>query len=237
MRGRGEAREREREKGLQSRCHQDTGPQAPISCHLSSAQTSSPHFLFGLHNVTKEGGGGKSTLAWMQPKSGVRVCVNGGTGTFGAEMCEAAARRRFVLYIVPESGFRQTGPGRFSVFKIQLDIPLSLQAPVHPTHAHPRPAPVPFTFPPKNNSKGKRNRSSGIFPFVPDYTINLTPALKPIITYCLLSLTSAVSLPLFNSIAGFYSKTSFSKGKKRPQMVTYHLHGNKWKERSRGRKH
>lgn len=44
----------ERKKGLQSRCHQDTGPQAPISCHLSSAQTSSPHFLFGLHDVTKE---------------------------------------------------------------------------------------------------------------------------------------------------------------------------------------
>lgn len=35
---------------------------------------------------------------------------------------------------------------------------------------------LPFT------SKGKRNRFSGILPFVPDYMINLASALKPIIT-------------------------------------------------------
>lgn len=65
----------------------------------------------------------------------------------------------------------------------------------------------------EKNSKGKCNRLSGIFPFVPDYMINLAPSLKPIITYCLLNFTSAISLPLFNSIIGFYSKTSFSKEK------------------------
>lgn len=86
----------------------------------------------------------------------------------------------------------------------------------------------------KPNSKGKLNRFSEIFPFVPDYMINLAPALKPIITCCLLNFTSAVSLLLLNSITGFYSKTSFSK-EKQLQMVTYHLHGNKGKERLRGR--
>lgn len=65
----------------------------------------------------------------------------------------------------------------------------------------------------KKNSKGKRNRFSGIFPFVPDYMINLAPALQPIITYCLLNFTSAMALPLFNSITGFYSKNFIFQGK------------------------
>lgn len=49
-------------KGLQSRCHQRTGPQTPISCHLSSPPTSSPHILSGLHAVTKRVGVGGRTV-------------------------------------------------------------------------------------------------------------------------------------------------------------------------------
>lgn len=139
---------RERKKGLQSRCHQDTGPQAPISCHLSSAQTSSPHFLFGLHNVTKEEktvnismntaqkrGSSAQRLKWISEKGTLRqpqclyVCL-----------CEAAAQGWFPLYFVSESGFRQTGPGFFSVFSSQLDTPLPLHAPTSMcssnTHTH-----------------------------------------------------------------------------------------------------
>jgi len=74
------------------------------------------------------------------------------------------------------------------------------------------------------NSKGKDNRLSGIFLFVPDYMIYLAPAFKPIITYCLLNFISAISLPLFNSVTDFYSKISFSK-EKPTTMITYHLHG------------
>lgn len=141
---------RERKKGLQSRCHQDTGPQAPISCHLSSAQTSSPHFLFGLHNVTKEEktvnismntaqkrGSSMQRLKWISEMGTLRqpwcsyVCL-----------CEAVAQSRFALYFVPEWGFRQTGPGSFSVFNVQLDTSsafahTSSHTCLFNTHTHP----------------------------------------------------------------------------------------------------
>lgn len=107
-------REREREKGLQSRCHQDTGPQAPISCHLSSAQTSSPHFLFGLHDVTKEEKN-LSTLAWMQPKSGVRAAVSEVRQQDGNSEAASVLQADSLCYLVPQQGFRQAGPGCFSL--------------------------------------------------------------------------------------------------------------------------
>lgn len=47
-------------KGLQSRCHQRTGPQTPISYHLSSPPTSSPHVRSGLRDVTKGWGWGET---------------------------------------------------------------------------------------------------------------------------------------------------------------------------------
>lgn len=70
---------------------------------------------------------------------------------------------------------------------------------------------------PFSKQKNKIEKHSGLsesFPFVPDYMINLAPALKPIITYRLLNFTSAVSLPQFNSITVFYSIISFSKERK-----------------------
>lgn len=111
----------ERKKGLQSRCHQDTGPQAPISCHLSSAQTSSPHFLFGLHDVTKEEKN-LSTLAWMQPKSGVRAGSGWSEaarrkpkGSLGARTwaCLVASPSQFPLFFGARTGVQT---GRAGVF-------------------------------------------------------------------------------------------------------------------------
>lgn len=120
--------ERERKKGLQSRCHQDTGPQAPIPCHLSSAQTSSPHFLFGLHDVTKEEKN-LSTLHECSPKAGFeQQCLKWGskTGTLRQPRCS----KRIPSVTWCQSRI-QTGRARLF---------LSVGSPLHTpglTHAHP----------------------------------------------------------------------------------------------------
>lgn len=70
-RGRGRRRERsgapESEKRIAEPCHQRTGPQTPISCHLSSPPTSSPPILPGLHAVTKGMGAGRAVNISMIP--------------------------------------------------------------------------------------------------------------------------------------------------------------------------
>lgn len=72
----GGAREREKareewgtesEKRIAEPCHQRTGPQTPISCHLSSPPTSSPPILPGLHAVTKGMGAGRAVNISMIP--------------------------------------------------------------------------------------------------------------------------------------------------------------------------
>lgn len=147
-------RERERKKGLQSRCHQDTGPQAPISCHLSSAQTSSPHFLFGLHNVTKEGGTGANTAQ----KRGSGTCGSGGRelcGSLGADTCACARRRlgaRFFFILCQNRDSDTQGRGVSPWLRSSWT---SLFAGTCSSNTRssqqPRPAPVPFTFPKKKN--------------------------------------------------------------------------------------
>lgn len=60
-------RRAESEKRIAEPCHQRTGPQTPISCHLSSPPTSSPPILPGLHAVTKGMGAGRAVNISMIP--------------------------------------------------------------------------------------------------------------------------------------------------------------------------
>lgn len=60
-------RRAESEKRIAEPCHQRTGPQTPISCHLSSPPTSSPPILPWLHAVTKGMGAGRAVNISMIP--------------------------------------------------------------------------------------------------------------------------------------------------------------------------
>lgn len=70
----------EREKGLQSRCHHDAGPPAPIPRHLSSPRQLA-HLLCGLHSVTKEEK--LSALARLQPKVALGLTATDTSGQGG----------------------------------------------------------------------------------------------------------------------------------------------------------
>lgn len=77
------------------------------------------------------------------------------------------------------------------------------------------------------NSKGKSKMLSGISPFIPDYMINLASVWIP---------PQADLCPYLIWSLAFIQKLHFPRNKQL-QMVTYHLHGNKWKEHWRERKH